>query len=95
LLWSFVYLVVRNLFALLGRPRRSKELEIVVLRHELAIRSRQASRPTLTWADRALLGSLGRSLPLMTWAVFSFWVVAPRLEDAALEAGCEYVRSRE
>jgi hypothetical protein len=40
LLWSFVYLVVRNLFALvwlLGRPRRSKELEILVLRHELAI----------------------------------------------------------
>jgi hypothetical protein len=33
-LWSFVYLVVRNLFALvwlLGRPRRSKELEILVL----------------------------------------------------------------
>jgi hypothetical protein len=33
LLWSFVYLVVRNLFALvglLGRPRRSKELEILV-----------------------------------------------------------------
>jgi transposase InsO family protein len=39
LLWSFVYLVVRNLFALmwsLARPRRSKELEILVLQHELA-----------------------------------------------------------
>ena len=36
LLWSFAYLVVRNLFALvwlLARPRRSKELEILVLRH--------------------------------------------------------------
>ena len=45
MLWSFVYLVVRNLFALvwlLGRPRRSKELEILVLRHELAILRRQA-----------------------------------------------------
>lgn len=33
LLWSFVYLAVRNLFALvwlLARPRRSKELEILV-----------------------------------------------------------------
>jgi hypothetical protein len=40
LLWSLVYLVVRNLFALvwlLGRPRGSKELEILVLRHELAV----------------------------------------------------------
>jgi hypothetical protein len=51
MLWSFVYLVVRNLVALvwlLGRPRRSNELEIHVRRHELAILRRQASRPTLT-----------------------------------------------
>jgi transposase InsO family protein len=75
LLWSFVYLVVRNLFALvwlLGRPRRSKELEILVLRHELAILRRQASRPTVTWADRALLTSLSRSLPADDLAAFSF-----------------------
>jgi hypothetical protein len=66
LLWSFVYLVVRNLFALvwlLARPRRSKELEILVLRHELAVLRRQAVRPTLTRADRALLAALSRSLP--------------------------------
>jgi hypothetical protein len=59
-----VYLVVRNLFALLwllARPRRSKELEILVLRHELAIMRRQASRPKLTRADRALPASLSRS----------------------------------
>jgi putative transposase len=73
LLWSFVYLVVRNLFALvwlLARPRRSKELEILVLRHELAIMRRQGSRPRLTRADRALLASLSRSLPRPDWAVF-------------------------
>jgi len=74
LVWSFVYLVVRNLFALLwllGRPRRSKELEILVLRHELAILRRQTSRPRLTGADRALLASLSRSLARPAWAVFS------------------------
>jgi hypothetical protein len=51
LLRSFVYLVVKNLFAfvwLLTRPRRSKELEILVLRHELAVLRRNAARPTLT-----------------------------------------------
>jgi putative transposase len=72
LLWSFVYLVVRNLFALvwlLGRPRRSKELEILVLRHELAILRRQASRPKLTRADRALLASLSGPLARPAWAV--------------------------
>ena len=73
MLWSFVYLVVRNLFALvwlLGRPRRSKELEILVLRHELAVLRRQTSRPRLTRADRALLASLSRSLARPAWAVF-------------------------
>ena len=40
MLWTFVYLLARNLFALvwlLARPRRSKELEILILRHELAV----------------------------------------------------------
>jgi putative transposase len=73
LLWSLVYLVVRNLFALvwlLGRPRGSKELEILVLRHELAVLRRQSARPRLTRADRALLAALSRSLPRSTWATF-------------------------
>jgi putative transposase len=74
LLWSFAYLAVRNLFALvwlLARPRRSKELEILVLRHELAMLRRQARRPKLTRADRALLAALSRSLPRVVWAGFS------------------------
>ena len=54
--WSGrAYLAVRNLFALvwlLARPRRSKELEILVLRHELAMLRRQARQPKLTLADR-------------------------------------------
>jgi putative transposase len=73
LVWSFAYLVARNLFALvwlLGRSRRSKELEILVLRHELAMLRRQTSRPRLTPADRALLTSLSRSLARPAWAVF-------------------------
>jgi putative transposase len=75
LLWSFVYLVVRNLFALvwlLGRQRHSKELEILVLRHELAILRRQPSRSRLTRADRALLSALSRSLPRAAWRSFTF-----------------------
>ena len=75
MLWSLMYLVVRNLFALvwlLGRPHRSKELEILVLRHELAILRRASAQPKLTRADRALLASLSRSLPRPAWTVFSF-----------------------
>ena len=73
MLWSFAYLAVRNLFALvwlLARPRRSKELEILVLRHELAMLRRQARPPRLTQADRGLLAALSGSLPRVAWVGF-------------------------
>jgi putative transposase len=73
LLWSFAYLAVRNLFALvplLARSPRSKELEILLLRHEVAILGRQSGRPHLTRVDRALLAALSRSLPRPAWTSF-------------------------
>ncbi len=48
MLWSFVYLALCRLFELVvlcARSERSKELEIPVLRHELAILRRQTQRP--------------------------------------------------
>ena len=71
MLWSFVYLVVRTLFALvwlLARPRRSKEFEILLLRHELAVLRRQAGRARLIRADRALFAALSRLVPRTAWA---------------------------
>jgi putative transposase len=56
---------------LAGRSDRSKELEILVLRHELAMRRRQAGRPSFEPADRAVLAALSRALPRRAWAAFS------------------------
>jgi hypothetical protein len=74
LLWSLVYLAVRGVFGLLVlavRPARSKDVEILVLRHELAVLRRQSTRPRRTSADRAFLAALSRLLPQAAWACFS------------------------
>jgi len=70
---SFVYVLacrLLELVVLLARGDRSKELEIVVLRHELSILRRQVTRPQLTSHDRLLLATLSRVLPRRSWQAF-------------------------
>jgi hypothetical protein len=55
---------------LLARSDRSKELEIVLLRHELSILRRQTWRPQLTARDRLVLATLSRVLPRRSWHAF-------------------------
>jgi putative transposase len=73
LFWSLCYLALRcvlQLVSLGARSERSKELEIVVLRHELSILRRQVNRPRLTSTDRLFLAAASRLLPRSSWPSF-------------------------
>jgi putative transposase len=54
---------VLSWLALLARSDTAKDVEILVLRYEVAVLRRSIPRPTLTWLDRAMLSALNRLLP--------------------------------
>jgi nucleotide-binding universal stress UspA family protein len=70
---SFLYVALRAFLGVaFGRfqPDSTKDIEIAVLRHELAILRRQVRRPTFRPSDRALLALLSRLLPRPVWRSF-------------------------
>jgi putative transposase len=76
--FSFLYLAVRALLGALVRSPRGlhvKDVELLVLRHELEILRRQVARPKVTMADRALLAAAGCHLPRSSRGVL---LVTPR-----------------
>jgi len=67
---SFLYWSLRRLLELAVLRRRSereKEIEILLLRHQLRLLERQIARPQLTPADRALLAAFSGVLPRAAW----------------------------
>jgi len=70
MLLSLVYVVVRVPLRLLvpqGQGEAAKDLEIVVLRHELNVLGRQIKRPRFRPSDRAFLAAAARRLPRARW----------------------------
>jgi transposase InsO family protein len=70
---SYLYLMTRRLLGILVgslRSEHAKDIEVVVLRHQLQVLRRQVKRPEFRPADRALLALLGSALPRKRWSVF-------------------------
>jgi putative transposase len=73
LFWSLGYLALRCLLQLVLlclRSESAKELEILVLRHELSVLRRQVNRPQLRPSDRILLAAASGLLPRSRWSSF-------------------------
>jgi putative transposase len=71
----FLYWSLRRLLELLVLRRRSereKEIEILLLRHQLQVLQRQVARPELRQADRMVLAALSRMRPRPLWRRSAF-----------------------
>jgi len=62
-LFYLVFCRVLGWLMLLRSTSAAKDVEILVLRHENAIRCRRYPKPRLDWTDRAVLAALIRLLP--------------------------------
>jgi putative transposase len=75
-MWPLLYLLIRLLVArIIGTSRRdrddgAKDLEILVLRHQLRVLERTAGRPQLRTIDRVLLAAASRAIPRDRWVAF-------------------------
>ena len=70
MLFSLLYFLVRRLLGAGGRLQDEKEVELLVLRHQVKVLQRQVKRPRLNRLDRVLLVAASRAMTRGSWSSF-------------------------
>ncbi len=85
---SLVYLLLRQIVQMLTQRARdggANDVELLVVRHQVAVLRRQVHRPDLPPEDRVVLAALSRLLPRARWSAF---FVAPATVKGASSRFC-------
>ena len=70
MMFSLLYFLVRRLLGAGGRLQDEKEVELLVLRHQVKVLQRQVTRPRLNRLDRVLLAAASRAMTRSSWSSF-------------------------
>src|SRR5665647_775648 len=70
MLFSLLYLLIHRLLGVGGRRADEKDIELLVLRHQVKVLQRQVSRPRLNRLDRVLFAAASRAMPRSSWSSF-------------------------
>jgi putative transposase len=69
-LFSLVYFLVGRIFGTGQRPNEGREIELLVLRHQVRVLQRQVKLPCLRRLDRLLLAAASKAMPRGQWSSF-------------------------
>ena len=70
MLFSLLYFVICRLLGAGGRRAVERDIELLVLRHQVGVLQRQVKRPRLNRRDRVLLAAASRAMSRSSWSSF-------------------------
>ena len=70
MLFSLLYFLVGRILGTGRRPREGRDIELLVLRHQVRVLQRQLKRPRLRRLDRLLLAAASKAMPRGQWSSF-------------------------